>query len=437
MTKQVCNVVEGLRSLLVPLDSLKPNPRNAKRHDDAQIEAIGRSLSEFGQHRPFFFRSADRIVYGGNGSLEAARRLGWTHVAAIAIDEDEQRAAARGIADNRTFDLSPGYDDEVLASVLRELPPALREPAGFSALDVAELLGVPLPDDGDSDGTGDDPEDEPEDPVESPRAVRDGDLWGLGQHRLLCADSTIDHDIDRLLGGLKPALIVTDPPYAVYGSSTGVGSDVTDDKIVRPFFEQLWKRAERVLPEFAACYVFTDWRSYAAVWDAAKRSLMRIKNALVWTKNGAGLGSNYANTYELIAYGMKCPPPKNMTGQERRGIRSVLRPNVFSFNRVTGDERMHNAAKPVALLQELIRNSSDAGDLVVDLYGGSGSTLFAAELEGRRCAVMEIEPKHCDRILVRWARRDVVGAVLLEPAEGDEALAGKTYVDVLKARVRG
>lgn len=212
---------------------------------------------------------------------------------------------------------------------------------------------------------------------------------------------------------------------------------MTDDKIVRPFFEQLWRRAERILPEFGACYVFTDWRTYAAVWGAARRTLIRIKNAIVWAKNGAGLGNCYANTYELIAYGMKCPPPKSMSGQERRGIRQVLRPNVFTFNRVTGDERMHNAAKPVELLREFVRNSSDAGDLVVDLFGGSGSTMIAAELEDRRCALMEIEPKHCDRTLVRWLRREGAEATLLEPAEGDAALAGKTYAEVLKARVRG
>lgn len=262
-----------------------------------------------------------------------------------------------------------------------------------------------------------DPTPEPEPPAPDPLehtlppepTTKLGDVIHLGFHVLMCGDSMDDSTVDQLLaaaGVPHVDLVLTDPPYAVYGSSTGIAADITDDKMVRPMFRATIRQVARVLKPFGHFYVCCDWRSWASWWEVAKGTPARWKNCIVWDKGGAGLGSNYANTHEFMGFGSVIPMRENMT-QKITGIKSVFDSNIWRADRVrsTEDEkREHNAQKPVELLRRAIENSTVKGEKVLDLFGGSGSTLIACEQTERAALVMEVEPAWCDVIVGRWER---------------------------------
>lgn len=272
---------------------------------------------------------------------------------------------------------------------------------------------------------------------------RKGEVYQLGPHRLCCGDTTNLDDLARLMDGRQADAVVTDPPYAIYGSSSGLGADVADDKVIRPFFRDVLAGARAVARPFAQVYVCCDWRSWSAWWEAAQRVKLHPSNLLVWDKGNAGLGSQWANGYELIGFWTNKPEQTKMFRSLETGTRLVLRPNVLrafspndcddgparrdlvdpellaqpeaaslegledrrsllTYGRVHGAERVHNAAKPIALLSELIDASTDPGGLVVDLFGGGGSTLMAATRTDRVAYLMEIDPVWCDVIRHRW-----------------------------------
>lgn len=258
------------------------------------------------------------------------------------------------------------------------------------------------------------PEPEPTADLQPEPITRRGDIIRLGWHVLMCGDSTDDDDVDALRIAADPAfgepracdVAVMDPPYAVYGSSTGIAADITDDKMVRPMFRAIVRQIARVVKPFGHFYVCCDWRSWPSWWEVAKGTPAVWKNCVVWDKGGAGLGSNYANTHEFIGFGSVIPMRESMT-QKITGIRSVFDANVWRADRVRSSEdekREHNAQKPVVLMRRAIENSSEKGGVVLDLFGGAGSTLIAAEQTGRVCLVMEIEPRWCDVIVARWER---------------------------------
>lgn len=380
----------------VSVNALTPDPKNARKHSTKNLDAIASSLREFGQRRPLVV-TGDGVVLAGNGTLEAAKSLGWEEIAVTRTprDWDYDRARAYALADNRTAELAE-WDGAVLAEHLVEL-----DAVGWDVADLGfEPLNPPTNPMEEEPPTEDDEFDDNPDPI-----AKTGDLWRLGDHRVLCGDSFDENDLKRLLDGEKITVVATDPPYAIYGSSTGIGSDIADDKMVQPFFENLARVVSRVLPTFGHAYFCTDWRSWSALWRGATRAGLQPKNMLVWDKGGGGMGNMYAQTHELIGFYVKPPQGKALMSNQETGQRQVLRPNMLRFSRVSGQEREHNAAKPVGLMEELIGNSSDAGDAVLDLFGGSGSTLIAADNLGRRAFVMEMEPKYIDVIVGRWERK--------------------------------
>lgn len=405
-------IAEHLRKMAVPIDSLQLDPDNARRHDDANRSSIRASLVERGQVLPITVRAANRRVMTGNGTLEEARALGWTHIAAILLDYDEAQAAAWAIAHNRSAELGQ-WDFEQLAATMVEFDSVDWGAVGWEASELEAIIEQarveaesPEPE---TTTVGDheraigvvDADDVPPPPPEP--ITKSGDIWILGDHVLICGDS-FDHDVRaRLLEGQLAALALMDPPFAIYGSSTGIGADIADDKMIRPFFRDLGHAIVQSIAEFAHVYICCDWRSWASVWAGMTSAKLSPKNCLVWDKGGAGLGSNYANTHEFIGYFARLPPPKAMAGV-RAGQRSVFVSNILRHNRPSGDERHHNAAKPVAMLASLIENSSDAGDLVLDLFNGSGSVIMAGEQTGRRVRACEIEPSWCDVTVARWEK---------------------------------
>ena len=381
------------------LANAKVNPRAIKPSARKYLDGM---LNEFDMVDVLTYNRRTGEIVGGNQRLVWLRNQGAESIAVAVVDVDPTKQTILNVGLNNPK--AQGHFTEDTVAVLANIQPIvpdLYDSVGLSALikqsDIAHHTRSTL------QAGGADPDDEPELAVVQKRCA-EGDVWLLGGSRLCCGDSTKPEEVDRAIGALKIACVVTDPPYAIYGSSTGVASDVADDKMVRPFFLDVWRTVHRVLPKFGHAYLFCDWRSWSAVWESAKRAGMSPKNMLVWDKGGGGLGSNYANTYELLAFFAKMPTQRVMKGDTETGQRSVHRPNILRFSRPTGDDRLHNAAKPVMLLKELIENSTDEGAGVLDLFGGSGSTLIAASMAARRCAMLEIEPERCDVIIARFER---------------------------------
>jgi DNA modification methylase len=263
-------------------------------------------------------------------------------------------------------------------------------------------------------GSADDELERVPDPPKEPKTKR-GDVWVCGDHLLLCGDS-LEAETEAWIEKGTTACVLTDPPYAIYGSSSGVGSDVADDKMIRPFFAALGRRMRHALRLFGHGYVFCDWRSWDAVLAGMKASTLAAKNCIVWDKGDFGLGSMYRNCHEFVGFFVSQPERSSHYAKQATGQRMVTQPNVRRVNR-TGQggfesehepgQRFHNAAKPVQLLQWLLDNSTDEGDLVLDLFGGSGSTMLACERSKRRCRMVEVEPKWCDVIVARWEQLTV------------------------------
>lgn len=381
----------------VALADLKPYERNAHKHSREQVQELRAAIRTFG-FTSVVVIDEDGLLIAGHGRRLAAMAEGYTEVNALEVrglTPAQKRALA--LADNK-IPMNAGWDEQLLALELGSLKADGFDLSvtGFSLGELDEILGpAPGTDDGDDDAPP---------PPERPTS-RAGELWILGQHRMLVGDSFDREDVERLLDGKLADMVLTDPPFAIYGSSTGIGSDIADDKMVRPFFEKLGAVIIERVPEFAHIYVHCDWRSYATLWHGLKSARLTPKNCIVWDKGHFGLGGMYGNAHEFVAFFARLPPQKAMTSGNKRGQRPVLGcANIFKASRVTGEERQHNAAKPVELLAWLIENSSEPGDLVLDLFGGSGSTLIAAEKTNRRCATMEMEPRFADVILDRYAK---------------------------------
>jgi DNA modification methylase len=314
-----------------------------------------------------------------------------------------------------------------------------------------------------------------------------GTIYELGPHRLLCGDCTDLDQVARLMDGKRAATVLTDPPFAIYGSSTGLDSSIADDKVVRPFFALVLRSAVVAVRPFGSVYVCCDWRSWAAWWDSAKPVKLAPANLLIWDKGGGGLGSNYANGYELIGYFLAKPERTKMF-KATTGVRAILRSNLIrveaegdagpergallewvdaegnvvellegetpppnvrpllKYGRVTGAARVHNAAKPIPLLTELVEASTKSGELVVDFFGGSGTTLLTCARTERVAALTEIDPAWCDVIRHRWtlwareAGQDPgPGALVMADAPtvlGAAAVGGPQRTDAAKAKAK-
>lgn len=371
-------------------DQLVANPRNWRIHPHTQEEALVAVLDRVGWVTDVIANRRTGYVVDGHLRVLAAMSRGEETVPVTWVD------------------LDPGEEELILATF---------DPlTGLAVADQAQLdsligdLHMDIPDIGDLLGSlnligpelaetqrGRDPI--PDEPPDKP-ATELGDIWRLGDHVVVCGDS-LKLDIRAVYGG-PVDMVLTDPPYAIFGSSTGVASDVADDKMVRPFFAALARQLAHVLPYGGHAYVHCDWRSWAALWDGFAPGGMSVRNMLVWDKGG-GQGANYVMAHELIAFAHHLPKTSNtFTGQTGVEHRPVHRPNVIRLGRPRGDDRLHNAAKPVEMLEEFIEASSDPGGSVCDLFAGSGSTLIAAENMGRRCVAIEVDPGWCDVIVNRW-----------------------------------
>lgn len=383
--------------MAVDLATLNHDPANARKHGAKNIDAIKASLHAFGQRKPIVVQRQGMIVRAGNGTLEAAKALGWSHLAAVIIDEDNATASQFAIADNRTADLAE-WDDETLASLLDGMEPADREALAFDEDDMRELIDGLDP--SEPEVVEDEAPEVPADPV-----TKTGDLIMLGDHRLMCGDSTDAKAVARVMDGGTASLVFTDPPYGIsYQSNMRTKSakfDVIegDDGILTDWIPNAIAHSEGWV------FVWTTWKVLGR-WMEAVAPFGDMSNMVVWHKGGGGIGDlkhTFLTDYEIALVFSR--------GAELCGKRIG---SVWAFNKDAASSYVHPTQKPVALAAEAIEKTTKAGALVLDLFLGSGTALIAAEQLGRKCYGMEISPAYCDVIVQRW-----------EKLTGKQAVRGK------------
>lgn len=388
---------------LESISTLAHYPNNAKRHD---LQAIAESLRAHGQYRSVVCQKSTRFILAGNGTVEAARDiLGWEHISVEWIDCDDETARKIVLVDNRANELGGGYDDEALARLLADLKGSY-DGTGFNHAD-AEAVLARL----DAGRLADkDLDDAPPKRDDEPAITQPGDLLQLGPHRLLCGSALDDDAMAELLNGEQAALVVTDPPYLVdYEGDDEAslkarnrrtdGKKVTNDGLTGEaadrFITDAMLAVRETLRAGGAFYVFCppgedELRFRLGLRDAN----LQLRQMLLWAKDRPVFGrQDYHWQHESIAYGWR---DGSHSFHGRRGQGTLI-----ECARPTSSKD-HPTQKPIDLLTPLVDNSSLPGELVVDLFAGSGSTLIAAAAAGRRCYAMELDPAYCDVIVRRY-----------------------------------
>lgn len=230
-----------------------------------------------------------------------------------------------------------------------------------------------------------------------------GDIYQLGNHRLICADCTDKRSIDQLMEGKQADMIFTDPPYNMMGSSHGFVK-LEDDNMIRPFFRDIAYTIKNTLKQDGHAYICCNWRSYPTLAQECRTAALVSKNLIVWHKPNMLLGAMYASSHEFIYFIANENVKHLHPHSPERRVRTVTgETNVWTYNMNPGsEENKHMAAKPIELGKRAIENSSDKGNIILDLFLGSGSTLIACEQTGRNCYGVEIDPHYCDVIIKRW-----------------------------------
>ncbi len=274
------------------------------------------------------------------------------------------------------------------------MPEELLAEVGFDSKEIQKLI------DGHTDAVEDDYN--VEEGLKTAPRVAKGEIWQLGTHRLMCGDSTVKEDVERLMDGKKADMVFTDPPYALFGNSTGVAG-VVDDKMIRPFFRDIFTRCREFVKKFGHVYVCCDWHSAFVLESVSRDVELTKKNMCIWYKGGGGVGGMYWNTYEIVWFFANSPIAKTTVGKSETGERTVNGiSNVWEVKREK--EGLHNAQKPIEMISIPIKAGSDLNQIVLDLFLGSGSTLIACEQTGRICYGLEIDPKYATVIVDRWEK---------------------------------
>lgn len=385
------------------LDSLQPYHRNPRRGNTA---VIGESLDRLGQYRPIVvnagtYTGREREVLAGNHTFFAAQKLGWDTIDIVTVDVDEDTATRIVVADNRTSDLAT-YDEELLAALLQELPDL--DGTGFTDAALEEMLAELAAGDGHVPILGD-PDDAPDLPDEADAITEPGQVWELGEHRLLCGDSTDQAAVEAFMGGDRADCMWTDPPYGVdYVGKTKDALTIRNDgaKGLEALLAGVFATAVAVLKPGAPAYVaHSDSRrgTFETEFTAAGFS---FRQNLLWVKDTMVLGhSDYHYRHEPILYGF-APGGEGRLGRGgERWYGDNAQTTVFEVPKPARSE-VHPNMKPVDLIVLMLENSSRPGAMVFEPFGGSGSTLIAAHMTRRVARVVELDPRYVDVILRRW-----------------------------------
>ena len=400
------------------LGALIPYARNPRNHTDAQLAQIAASIREFGWTNPVLVDGASGII-AGHGRVMAARKLGLEQVPVIELAHmSEAQKRAYVLADNQLA-LNAGWDEALLRLELADLSELGLDLGlvGFGAGELERLLA------GSKEGLTEDDEapPQPEQAVSKP-----GDLWILEEHRLLCGDATVLANVERVLGGQLADMTWTDPPYNVgYGDSAkdklrGNKRKILNDDLGIGFGTFLHDACANILSVTnGACYVCMSSSELHTLQRAFTAAGGKWSTFVIWAKSHFTVGrADYQRMYEPILYGWR-------QGHERYWCGARDQGDVWHFDKPARND-LHPTMKPVALVERAIRNSSKTHDIVLDSFGGSGSTLIACEKSGRQARLVELDPKYCDVIVQRWQAFGGGSAVL----DGD----GRSYEDIVASR---
>jgi DNA modification methylase len=407
-----------LNVVVRPISELKPDGKNARSHSPKQIRQIARSIEAFGFNVPLLVDANSRVI-AGHGRLEACRQLGFVEVPTIMLEHlSEAQVRAFMIADNRLTENS-SWDDRLLAEQLKELSIVDLdfdlEATGFEMGEI-DLRIESL---SEEEGSKDDADALP-DESHLPSVSRLGDGWLLGRHQVLCANSLEERSYAKLMGDEPASAVVSDLPFnvAIAGNVSGLGAIRHRDfamaagEMSPDQFVAFLKTALGLLAQYSTDgslhYLFMDWRHLGELLQAGSSAYTELKNVCVWAKDTAGMGSLYRSAHELIfVY-------KSGRGAHRNNIQlgkfGRNRTNVWNYPGALGLRSseegnllaLHPTVKPTKLIADAILDCTARGDLVLDAFLGSGTTLIAAERVGRRCNGLELDPIYVDTIVRRW-----------------------------------
>lgn len=399
-------IVRCAHTEMVDVDLLVPHPLNPNKHGEKQIEMLAKIMKHQGWRHPITVSKRSGFIVAGHGRLMAAKKLGWTS-APIDRQEFETEADeyAHLIADNKIAELAE-HDDAKMFEDLKGFPDLDLDLLGIPDLEIPAVELIPQCD----------PDDVP-DALPEPKVVR-GEVYILGKHRLMCGDSTVITDVERLMNGEKADMVFTDPPYNVafkgqrFSSTTKDGkkvfgdfsmnnkykeiaNDDIDDEGFSDFIRTVISNCFISLKPKHAWYFCFAQSELHLLLNAIIDNGGKWKNIIIWMKNQANLSNmDYKSRYEPIVY--------FQTGGRFFGERYKTE-DIWEFQRTLKND-LHPTMKPIPLIENAIANSSESGDSILDLFGGSGSTLIACEKTNRQCFMMELDPIYCAVILDRWQK---------------------------------
>ena len=374
---------------MASINTLQSDHKNARKRTDRSAQLIKESLEKYGAARSIVIDEENRIL-AGNGTIEGAKAAGIKNVRIIETDGNEVIAVKRiglsedekvglALADNRTADLSE-WDAEMLHQLGEEhdLSP------WFDQEDLDELLNVTKLDPAEGNTDPDEVPEVPEDPITKP-----GDLWILGNHRLLCGDSTNPQHVEKLMDGKKADMVFTDPPYGV--DYEGINNDSRDG--LTDLLQQSFSNILIAAQQGAPVYVFHSDRC-ADIFHQVFRQHFHFSSMLIWVKPSLVLSqTDYQSRHEPCLYGW-------IPGTAHQWCSDRKQTSIWEFGKES--VQGHTTPKPVELISSALDNSSKANQLVLDPFGGSGSTLIACERQHRHARLMELDPAYCDVIVKRW-----------------------------------
>jgi DNA modification methylase len=414
------NVVE-YRELCVtylPISAISANPRNSRSHSKRQIRQIADSIRTFGFTNPILVDQTN-IIIAGHGRVAAAKLLGMLEVPTILLENlSPEQIRAYVIADNRLAEKA-GWDKSILAIELQNLTMNCGDlDVTITGFEIPEIDLILAP-------TGDrpDPDDNFEAMAPSETVTQQGDLWQLGRHRIICGSAVEQDSFSTLLGEKRARVVFVDPPYnvAIDGNVSGNGSvrhrefKMASGEMTEPEFLSFLTSSLRLLAQFSISgsvhYVCMDWRHMSELLNAGRNAYDSLLNVCVWVKNNGGMGSFYRSRHELVFVfrSSKTQHRNNVQlgrfGRNRTNVWSY--PCINSLSKVSeeGDLlALHPTVKPVALIANALLDCSARGDIVLDAFLGSGSTIIAAERTGRSCYGIELDPIYVDVAIKRWQR---------------------------------
>ena len=378
----------------VGIETLSPDPANVRKHGQRNMDAIKASLRRFGQQKPIVV-DAKGIVLAGNGTLAAARELGWREIQIVRTELSGSQATAFGIADNRSAELAEW--DEKLADVLASLKAEdfPLEEIGFD-LDELEALKPEVKSDADAE-----PQIDKAEELRAKWGVELGQVWELGEHRITCGDSTSAEVVKRLLRDEKPHLMVTDPPYGVnYDASwredAGLaGAGIAKGKVLNDDRAD-WREAWALFPGDVA-YVWHAGVMAGSVSESLVAIDFVIRSQIIWAKQVFAIGrGDYHWQHEPCWYAVR----KGATGHYN-GDRTQS--TLWEIDKPQKSETGHSTQKPIECMERPIRNNSKPGELVYEPFSGSGTTIIACERTGRKCRAIELNPAYVAVAIQRWA----------------------------------